>query len=180
MSEKEFSPRSTLKWLSNAIILICGAGVLVCTLLITYDVLMRYFLNEPQLFVDELTSFFLVGIIFLGTAPTFYRGGHIRVDLVINYLRPRTQSRLRIVTLFIGLGLLGIITHETFISTLAAYRMGRVSAVMLYPIWIAMLLIPLGTALMGFFMGAELYRQWRANAGRETNSSDPKSGGGPP
>ena len=53
MSEKEFSPRSTLKWLSNAIILICGAGVLVCTLLITYDVLMRYFLNEPQLFVDE-------------------------------------------------------------------------------------------------------------------------------
>ncbi|KPK92838.1 MAG: hypothetical protein AMJ94_04305 [Deltaproteobacteria bacterium SM23_61] len=180
MSEKEFSSPSTLKWLSNAIILICGAGVFVCTLLITYDVLMRYFLNEPQLFVDELTSFFLVGIIFLGTAPTFYRGGHIRVDLVINYLRPRTQSRLRIVTLFVGLVLLGIITHETFISTLAAYRMGRVSAVMLYPIWIAMLLIPLGTALMGFFMGAELYRQWRAKAGQETDSSDPKSGGGPP
>jgi C4-dicarboxylate transporter DctQ subunit len=179
MTEKEFLFPSILKWISNATILVSGAGVLVCTLLITYDVLMRYFFNEPQLFVDELTSFFLVGIIFLGTGPTFYRGGHIRIDLLTNYLRPRTQSRLRIVTLSIGLVLLGIITHETFVSALVAFQMGRVSAVMLYPIWIAMLLVPIGLGLMAFFMGIELYRQWRFKAGQETGSSGPESAGGP-
>jgi TRAP-type C4-dicarboxylate transport system permease small subunit len=177
MTEKEFSFPSILKWISNGTVLVSGAAVLLCTLLITYDVLMRYFLNKPQLFVDELTSFLLVGIIFLGTGPTFYRGGHIRVDLVTNLLRPQTQSRLRIVTLSIGLVLLGIITHETFISALVAFQMGRVSAVMLYPIWIAMLLIPIGLGLMAFFMGVELVRQWRSKEGRETGPPDPESAG---
>lgn len=178
MSEKEVSSRSSLKWFSQATMLVTGAAVLVITLLITYDVLMRYFFNEPQLFVDELTSFILVGIIFLGTGPTFYRGGHIRVDLVINHLRPQTQGKLRIITLSIGLALLGVVTHETLVSAWVAYRMERVSAVMLYPIWIAMLLVPLGLALMAFFMGVDLYRECRARRGKETDSSDRKSAGG--
>lgn len=168
MNENEFSWRSPLERLSEAITLVTGATVLVTTLLITFDVLMRYFLNQPQLFVDELTSFFLVGIIFVGTGPTFYRGGHIRVDLVTNCLGPKNQRRLRIITLAVGLVLLGIIIRETFISTLAASRMGRVSAVMLYPIWIAMVWVPIGLTLMAFFMGVSFYREWRVKKGKES------------
>ena len=85
--------RTGLERFSERIILITGLGVLAITLMVSYDVLMRYFLDMPQLFVDDLSSFLLVGIIFLGTGPVFYKGGHIRVDLVTSRLKSRTQSR---------------------------------------------------------------------------------------
>jgi TRAP-type C4-dicarboxylate transport system permease small subunit len=152
MSQSGGSKRAGLEAFSRWIILITGLGVLAITLLVSYDVLMRYFLDRPQLFVDELTSFILVGVIFFGTGPVFYKGGHIRVDLVTSHLKSKTQRGLRVATLFIGIALLGIITYETLVSTVVAFQMGRLSAVMAYPIWIAMSFIPLGLILMAFFM----------------------------
>lgn len=156
--------KTGLERFSERTILITGLGVLVITLLVSYDVLMRYFLDMPQLFVDDLTSFLLVGIIFLGTGPVFYKGGHIRVDLVTSRLKSRTQARLRIITLIIGIFLLGIVAYETAISTVSAFQTGRVSAVMVYPLWIAMAFIPLGLILMAFFMTVELVKQAKGRA----------------
>ncbi len=156
--------KTSLERFSERIILITGLGVLVTTLLVSYDVLMRYFLDMPQLFVDDLTSFLLVGIIFLGTGPVFYKGGHIRVDLVTSRLKSRTQARLRVITLIIGIFLLGIVAYETAVSTVAAFQTGRVSAVMVYPLWIAMGFIPLGLILMAFFMVVELVKQVQGKA----------------
>ena len=133
---------TVLERFSERIILITGLGVLAITLLVSYDVLMRYFLDEPQLFVDDLTSFLLVAVIFLGTGPVFYKGGHIRVDLVTSRLKPKTQSRLRVVTLSIGIALLGVVIYETMVSTVAAFQTGRVSAVMAYPLWTRHALYP--------------------------------------
>jgi TRAP-type C4-dicarboxylate transport system permease small subunit len=147
--------------LSDGIILMSGIAVLAITLLISYDVLMRYFLDQPQLFVDELTSFLLVGVIFWGTAPTFLRGGHIRVDLLTNRLGSKLRRRMRIISLAIGIGFLAVVTYETAISAAVAYSLGRVSAVMLYPLWVAMLFIPLGLALMVLFMALSLVREWK-------------------
>ena len=164
-----------LSRLSEGIFLVTGLATLATTLMITYDVLMRYFFNQPQLFVDELTSFFLVGIIFLGTAPTFHKGGHIRIDLVTNLLRPATQRRLRTLTLAVGMAILGLVTYETALSTMVACKYGRVSAVMSYPLWVGMMLIPIGLLLMAVFMLANLIQVIRSGA----TGRDEKFSGGP-
>ena len=162
MSEKGKNGPPFLDRLSEGIFLITGLAVLAITLMISFDVLMRYFLNRPQLFVDELTSFILVGVIFLGTAPTFRRGAHIQIDLVTSRLRKATQRRLRIFTLSVGIAMLGVVTYETIISAWVAYKYGRVSAVMVYPIWIAMVFIPIGLSLMAFFMVVNLMKEIRS------------------
>jgi TRAP-type C4-dicarboxylate transport system permease small subunit len=146
------------------------------TLLVSYDVLMRYFFGKPQLFVDDLSSFILVAVIFLGTGPTFYRGGHIRVDLVTNHLKANYQRHLRIITLCIGIALLGIITYETMISTVVAFNFGRVSAVMNYPLWIAMFFVPLGLIIMVFFMVVEIANEVRGKGKKEQKSPQDVSG----
>jgi len=153
--------RTGLERFAEGTALISGLAILAMTLMVSYDVLMRFFLGEPQLFIDELTSFLLVVVIFLGTGPTFFKGGHIRVDLVTNRLQPRSRTRLRVSTLFIGIALLGIITYETTVSTMVAFQTGRLSAVMGYPLWTAMLFIPLGLVLMAFFMVVELAKEMR-------------------
>lgn len=152
--------------------MIIGFWVLAITLMVSYDVLLRYFLDLPQLFVDDLTSFLLVGIIFLGAGPVFYKGGHIRVDLVTSRLKPKTQSRLRVITLFLGIALLGVVTFETMVSTVVAFQTGRVSAVMVYPLWVAMLFIPLGLILMAFFMVVGLVKKMKGKG--EKGHRDPE------
>ena len=152
---------------------LAGLAVLVIVALITYDVVMRFFFNEPQLFVDEVASFLQVLVIFGGLAYTFRTGGHVRVDLVTARLPAAARARLRLVGLLGSLAFLGIVLWTTTQSALTAYRYGRVSTVMLYPLWFPMLLIPLGLALLAIVMLVALVQQARALRGPRADEVPP-------
>lgn len=145
--------------------LLAGLATLAIVLLISYDVAMRYFFERPQLFVDELASFLEVLVVFGGAAYTFEVGGHVRIDLVTGRLAPGARAWLRVATLTLGVVLLAVVVWVTTRSAITAWRYGRVSAVMLYPLWLPMLFIPAGLALMTLTMLAALARQVRAALG---------------
>ena len=151
--------------LASVAALLAGLATLAIVLLITYDVTMRYFFDRPQIFVDEIASFLEVLIVFGGAAYTFRAGGHVRVDLVTGLLSPARRAWLRIFTLAPGVAFLGVVIWVTAQSALTAWRYGRVSAVMLYPLWWPMALIPAGLALLALAMLARLGRQLRAALG---------------
>jgi C4-dicarboxylate transporter, DctQ subunit len=161
MSRTDKRKKISLKQFSDGVILFAGLMVLAVSLMVSYDVLMRYFLDEPQLFVDDLSSYLLVAIIFMGAGPVFYRGGHIRVDLLTGLLKSKMQRRLRVVTLFLGIAFLAIVTYQTMISTITAFQTGRVSAVMNYPLWYGMIFIPIGSLLLVFFMLVQVVMELR-------------------
>lgn len=150
---------------SKALSFLGGLATLAMTGLITFDVLMRYFLNEPQLFVDEVVGFLQVLVVFWGLAYTFQSRGHIRVDLVTSHLPGPVRAWCRVVTLVLGIAIVGVLSWVTLESTLTAYRYGRVSTVMLYPLWPPMLLIPTGLALLAVVMLRTLWRQLAAARG---------------
>lgn len=141
---------------------LAGVAVLAIVALITYDVAMRFFFEEPQLFVDEVASFLELFVIFGGLAYTFRTGGHVRVDLVTGRLPGRTRAWLRVTGLVLGVVFLAVVIWTTAQSALTASRYGRVSAVMLYPLWAPMALIPLGLALLAAVMLVALGAQLRA------------------
>jgi TRAP-type C4-dicarboxylate transport system permease small subunit len=149
------------RWLA----VLAGVAVLAITLLVSMDVLMRYFLNKPQLYVDELASFLQVFVIFGGLAYTFLVGGHVRVDLITAHMRPVRRARLRVVTLVMGILLIAIIAWVTLQSTISAFDYDRASTVMIYPLWLPMICIPLGLLLLAVAMGSTLLRQIRALRG---------------
>ncbi len=146
--------------------LLGGVATVAITGLVSFDVLMRYFFGEPQLFVDELATFLQVLVIFWGLAYTFRAGGHVRVDLLTAHLPGRVRAWLRVVTLGLGIALLLAMSWVTWLSVLEAWEQGRVSTVMLYPIWLPMALIPTGLLLMALAMVGALLRQVRAALGR--------------
>lgn len=141
---------------------LAGIAVLVIVVLITYDVAMRFFFEQPQLFVDEVASFLELFVIFGGLAYTFRTGGHVRVDLLTGRLPGPARARLRVVALVLGLVFLAVVLWTTTQSAITAYRYGRVSAVMLYPLWAPMALIPLGLGLLAAVMLVALGAQLRA------------------
>ena len=151
--------------LASVAALLAGFATLAVVLLISYDVTMRYFFDRPQIFVDEVASFLEVLIIFGGAAYTFRAGGHVRVDLVTSLLAPAVRAWLRVVALALGVVFLAVVIWVTTQSVFTAWRYGRVSAVMLYPLWWPMLLIPAGLTLMALTMLVRLGRQAKAAAG---------------
>jgi C4-dicarboxylate transporter, DctQ subunit len=50
--------------------------------LVAYSVVMRYFMNRPIPWVDELVGYLLVGLVMLAAADALRRGEHIAVDLI--------------------------------------------------------------------------------------------------
>ncbi len=162
---------------AKAASLLGGLATLVIAGATTLDVLLRYFLNQPLLGVDEIAGFLQVLIVFWGCAHAFRGGGHIRVDLVTSHLGGPARAWLRVVTLAIGLLLLGVVCWVTTQSVLTAYRYQRVSAVMLYPLWPAMLLIPTGLGLMAAGMLVVLGRQLRVVRGARAARDEVSPGG---
>ena len=150
---------------SKAAAQLSGFATLALAVTISFDVLMRYFFNRPQLIVDEVAPFLLLLVVFGAAAQTFRVGGHVRVDLVTAHLPAGARAWLRAVNLSIGVVFLAVVIWVTTQSALTAYRYGRVSAVMLYPLWVPMLLIPAGLLLMALCMVGTLRRQLKATLG---------------
>jgi C4-dicarboxylate transporter DctQ subunit len=163
---------------SRAAALLSGFATLALALMISFDVLMRYFFNRPQLVVDEVGPYLLLVVIFGAAAQTFRRGGHVRVDLVTAYLPGSVRAWLRVVNLVIGVIFLAVVIWVTVQSAVTAFRYGRVSAVLLYPLWLPMLLIPAGLLLMALAMIEALRHQLRValgpRAGRDEVSPLPE------
>jgi TRAP-type C4-dicarboxylate transport system permease small subunit len=123
--------------------------------------------------VDEIAGFLQTLVVFWGLAYTFRQGAHIRVDLVTSRLPGPVRGWLRVLTLLIGIGLLVVVSWVTLQTALSAARYQRVSAVMLYPLWLPMMLIPTGLALMAVAMLVDLARQLRRLAGPGADEVSP-------
>lgn len=158
-------PADLIRRASRIAALLSGLATLILAVMISFDVLMRYFFNRPQLIVDEVGPYLLLVVIFGAAAQTFRVGGHVRVDLVTAYLPRPARAWLRVVNLTLGIAFLAVVIWVTTQSALTAFRYGRVSAVLLYPLWMPMLLIPAGLFLMALCMVETLRRQLKAALG---------------
>jgi C4-dicarboxylate transporter DctQ subunit len=125
---RERGSMSLLRRLSNffdrfLVVMAVLAGILLIfsLLSINMEVASRYFLGRPMGWVTEISEYSLLYITFLAAAWVLKREGHVRMDIVLNYLSPRTQIMLDVFTSVISaivcfiLSWFGIkVTYELF------------------------------------------------------------------
>ncbi len=71
--------------------------IMVLTLGVSYEVLVRYVFRAPTTWAFDF-SYINYGAMFLmAGAYTLSRGGHVRADVVYRFLKPRTQASLDLV-----------------------------------------------------------------------------------
>lgn len=136
-----------LCWLAMA----CAALALIASLgMVVYSVGMRYVLNQPQTWVDDLVGFLLVAIVLFGAADVMRRGEHIGVDLLTSNLGPLGK---RIAAIW---ALLAVVITAVFfvIEGWATVAFSKMLGIMSYghfevPIYIVQLTVPIGGALFG-------------------------------
>jgi TRAP-type C4-dicarboxylate transport system permease small subunit len=72
--------------------------IVVMTVLICADVILRYVLHSSQPFIDELVEYSIVYITFLGASWVLKTDAHVKLDTLFQYISPRSVAMLNTIT----------------------------------------------------------------------------------
>ncbi len=125
-------------------------AMLVTVLIVTLDVVMRYFFRAPlQWSTDSLTLYFIPAFFFFGLSGAYTRGAHIAVDVLLNRL-PLVLKAVCVLTGRVGgLVLFGLIFGYGVEHLIESYTKGEtLPAWIQWPIWPSTLLVPIGCGLI--------------------------------
>ncbi len=138
-----------IRWLCALGVALAAVSVLLSLALIGYSVVMRYFVNAPVPWVDELVGYLLVASVMLGAGEALRRGEHISVDIVTEKLGPGGKRLAQLFGLAAVALAAAILVWEGW-ATLAFSRMvGLVSnGYLAAPMWIPQLAVPVGAAIL--------------------------------
>jgi TRAP-type C4-dicarboxylate transport system permease small subunit len=135
--------------LRGAAMAVSGAAVAGMMALVTFEVLLRTFANRSTLVADEMAGYLLVGMTFLGLAPSLRDGAFIRIDTYRGRLRGGARRALDVA--LVALALAYAITLDWYLWDLLAgtWRLGTTSIqVSRTPLWIPQTVMAVGGLLL--------------------------------
>jgi TRAP-type C4-dicarboxylate transport system permease small subunit len=93
---------------------VSAAVIIILMLLVTANVIGRYFLNSPITGTPEIACLLMIVIVFPALAWVALEGKHVRVDFIMDRFSPIVQAITDGIMLIISLGIYAIITWESF------------------------------------------------------------------
>ncbi len=143
-------------------IALAAAALLVSLALIAWSVVMRYFLNHPIAWVDELVGYLLVVSVMLAAADTLQEGEHIAVDIVTEKLAPRGR-RIVLLIGYVGVAVSALLLAYEGYDMVAFSKMVNLlsNGYLAVPMWIPQLAVPVGALLLLATAIAGFAAAWR-------------------
>jgi TRAP-type transport system small permease protein len=129
---------------------IAGSFLLIAMmLLVTADVMGRFFFSAPVQGTTELTEFIMVALLYLSLAHTQTLKGHINVDIFLSFFNRRTRLLFDLITYLLGLVLFALITWQGTLAAIKAWTFWETTfGVLPFPLFPAKVLVPLGSILL--------------------------------
>lgn len=136
--------------------------VLLMMLTIVYDVFARLVFRAPTLWMIDVNEYMLVYMTFVPAAWILLRDGHVKVELVFERLRPRTQRVVTLLTDLLGVFYCVILAWQGWLMAWEAYDKGhQFSTALSVPQFLVFVIIPLGSAWLGLAFLARLWTRAR-------------------
>ncbi len=149
-------------WLARIGIALAAITLLASMALICYSVVMRYLLNQPVPWVDELVGYLLVACVMFAAADALRRGEHIAVDIVTERLSPRGKRWTALLGLTAVAASALLLAVEGWDMITFSRMVGLMSnGYLAVPIWIPQSPIPLGAVLLLLSAIAAFGVAWR-------------------
>ena len=149
------------------------AVLLIIWGIVCVDVIMRYIFNNPIAWAVECTEYGLVLMAFLAASWLLREKGHTNIDIVIDYLPPKAQRTLYIVTHILGAIICLVIAIYSAQATWDQFDRGVLLAKAVeIPKAYLFVVIPLGTFLLAiqfFRVSLEHFRGGTSDLRRHTS-----------
>jgi len=135
--------------------------LVILTLGTSYEVFMRYVLNEPTSWAFDFSYLMYGAMFYMAGAYTLSRGGHVRADMFYRLWRPRTQATVELVLYFLFFfpGVLALViagSHYGY-DSMRIFE-SSVNSPAGVPIWPLKMLIPFGAGLLALQGFADVLR----------------------
>ena len=158
-------------WLARIGAALAALSLLGSLALIVYSVVMRYFLNAPVPWVDEIVGYLLVACVMLAAADALRGGEHIAVDVLTERLSVRGRRR----ALLLGLAAVAVSASLLLVEGYHMVAFSRMvgllsNSSLAVPMWIPQLVVPLGALMLLLAAVAAFGIAWQD--GRSTTKRD--------
>lgn len=129
--------------------LFSAALVAFTMIAICAEISLRNLLGWPMAWIFEMTEYSLLFMTFFGAARLLKSKGHVRMDIVFNLLKPRTQILLNVINSTICAIVCLVFTFYGFKTTWYYFQSGVAYMSFLEPPWwIIISAVPLGFCLL--------------------------------
>jgi TRAP-type C4-dicarboxylate transport system permease small subunit len=127
-----------------------AGGILtaVMTLIVTYAVVLRYLLNRPIGWSEEISVYLMIWAVFLGTAYTLKEGAHIGVDLLMKKIPEDKRSFLLLFHYVVGILFLSVLFYKGVEMVDLSFMLDSRSMAIDFPLYVSYLAVPFGAALL--------------------------------
>jgi len=120
------------------------------SLLLFFNVIMRYIFHNAIYWAGELSCYLMVWLIFVGSSQVVKEEGHISVSLLSDLVPKKVRRYLQCFVTIFSLFFCIILTFYSFEHVVQTKDSHQISPALEMPMWIAYLSIPVGSALTSF------------------------------
>src|SRR4051794_20259867 len=86
-----------LSTINTLVVRLSSVALLIASFVLTYSVIVRYFLKISTDWQDEMSVFLIVGAVFMSAAAIQARRGHVAIEAITAFLPPHLNSGRQIV-----------------------------------------------------------------------------------
>jgi TRAP-type C4-dicarboxylate transport system permease small subunit len=120
----------------------------IMTVIVGYAVVGRYILNRPIGWSEEIAMYLMVWAVFLGASYTLKEDAHIGVDLVVARLEKGWKKAFMVFHYVVGIVFFAILFYKGIQMVSLSIKMGALSMAIEFPLYIAQLAVPVGSAIL--------------------------------
>lgn len=84
-------PERVLDGVNRLVVIASSIALVAASAVLTYSVVVRYFLKIPTDWQDEFSVFLIVGAVFMSAAALQARRGHVGIEAIVGLLSPRAN-----------------------------------------------------------------------------------------
>lgn len=160
----------TLKLIiTNIDAVVTGTTLVLCTLLVNCNVLMRYILKSPISWCEEVVTGLFVWTVFVGSAYAYRTHAHLGVDILVNLIPEKAEVAVKTVVEIIEMAVLAMLTYNSVQYVMNT--LNKFTNVLRMPAWYISIAIPIGFGLSliysVYFMVTNLRNAIRGKGGKK-------------
>jgi TRAP-type C4-dicarboxylate transport system permease small subunit len=148
--------------LNQFIVIVSSVALLGASLVLTYSVVVRYFLKFSTDWQDEMSVFLIIGAVFMSAAAIQARRGHVAIEAIVGLLPPRVNRVRQIAVDIASLVFCGFFAWKSWIlldeAIVDNFHSGSTWGP---PLWIPYSLMTVGMTLLGLQLLIQIVNELR-------------------
>ncbi|MGI6030031.1 MAG: TRAP transporter small permease [Eubacteriales bacterium] len=125
-----------LRYLYNVDYAIAGVCLMALIFFTIFGVVMRYVMNDPLTWLEEIQFILVVQVAFWGASAGCKNNEHIAIEVIVEMLPAKIQKVFEWIIGIVVLLILALLAQQQFMRAVDLYYTGRTTNILHFPVFI--------------------------------------------